>query len=177
MKKRNFVIICVALLGLLLICAACGKVGDPQPRQNSRSFVWQEVRVTPVNNCLDIRAAMSGVYGNLHSVRLELDGVSGPDDCPACPFHPSETYVLEDLKQSFNSSTGELHFSYCPRETAPLYRYRLIGINIFDTSQHAISPEGFVSMQQQGQSEQTNSSGQTQEQPQTQQPAEIKNTR
>ncbi len=100
------------ILPLFVLCLflaalpACGIKGDPKPRQSSRSFVWQEVGITPAGSCLDVNAVMSGVYGNLSGVMLELSGVNGPEDCPGCPFLPSETYTVDNFERLFNQQNG-----------------------------------------------------------------------
>lgn len=134
-----------ALALLLVSPAGCGKTGDPSPRRATRSFVWQEVNVNPAGACLDIQAVMSGVYSNLESVQLEFADVAD-GDCPGCPFTAKEQVQVPDLNKSFNSTTGELRFSYCPRVQAPAYRLRLVGVNIYDTSRHAVSPVKYVEM-------------------------------
>lgn len=139
----------ILLLGMMLclpLLAGCGKYGDPQPRQASRSFVWQEVNITPIANCLEVQAVMSGVYNNLESVLLEIDPVNGPEDCPGCPFEPSESYTQEKNSKVFNPNRGTLHFTYCPRQKGAAYRARIVGINVFDTSRHAVSGEHMVIM-------------------------------
>lgn len=133
---------------MLVLCsglAGCGKTGTPKPRQATRSFVWQEVNVTPAGDCLDIQAIMSGVYSNLESVLLEFSDVSD-GDCPGCPFVVKEQIQVDDLNKAFNAATGELRLSHCPRVRAPAYRLRLVGINIYDTSRHAISPVYYIEM-------------------------------
>ena len=133
---------------LVLALPACGKKGNPVPRQASRSFVWQDVQIMPLNRCLAVEAVMSGVYTNLDSVILELSAVNSEEDCPGCPFITTETYITENLPKKFDSTNGVVTFSYCPdKPVAKAYRARLIGTSIFDTSRHAVSPELFVIMQ------------------------------
>ena len=148
MTKRptNILIFAALALCLALPLHGCGKTGDPKPRKSSRSFVWQQVDITPAGRCLEVNAVMSGVYTNLSSVILELDGVSGPEDCPGCPFLPSENYTSDKLSDIFNPNTGTLKFSYCPRQEADAYRARLVGTNIYDTTRHAVSMERMVVM-------------------------------
>ncbi|MDL2306479.1 hypothetical protein LJC48_00415 [Desulfovibrio sp. OttesenSCG-928-C06] len=148
MTKRTFFALFLAMLALCLVIpvSGCGKAGAPKPRKSSRSFVWQQVDIVPAGKCLEVNAVMSGVYTNLNSVLLEIDGVSGPEDCPGCPFQPSETYKSDKLSEIFNPSTGTLKFSYCPREQADAYRARLIGTNIYDTTRHAVSTERMIVM-------------------------------
>ncbi|MDL2285609.1 hypothetical protein LJB93_02560 [Desulfovibrio sp. OttesenSCG-928-F07] len=53
----------LTICSLLLLCTAltaCGKTGNPRPREASRSFVWQSAEAVPVKNCIAIHAVMSG---------------------------------------------------------------------------------------------------------------------
>lgn len=143
---NNFRTLFLAFLALSLVFSAgCGKTGEPSPRQATRSFAWQELNAVPAGACLDISAVMSGVYSNLDSVLLEFADVSD-GDCPGCPFIVKEQVELKDLAKAFNQSKGELRFSHCPRVKAPAYRLRLVGINIYDSSRHAVSPVKYVEM-------------------------------
>lgn len=144
-KKLHFICMLIIILvaGSL---AGCGKAGPPRPPKNTRAFVWQNISADPSLLCLDVHATMSGMYSNLSAVVLELSAVSGPEDCPGCPFLTTEEHTVADLNSVFNPNTGTLHFSYCPVRTAPAYRYRLIGKNKHNTTQHAVSPESFVVM-------------------------------
>lgn len=135
----------VCLLALACILASCGKTGDPKPRQATRSFVWQELEVSPAGSCLEVRAVMSGLYSNLDAVIMEFANVSD-GDCPGCPFTAKEQIQVPELAKIFNQNTGELKFSHCPRVKARAYRLRLVGVNVFDTSRHAVSPVKYVEM-------------------------------
>lgn len=148
MSKRlvSHLFLLAALLCMsMVLIAGCGKVGDPKPRQSSRSFVWQQVEIVPLANCLEVRAVMSGVYTNLDRVILELSG-GAPEDCPGCPFQANEFYSADNLSDIFNPQNGTLRFTYCPLERSTIYRARLIGTNIYDTSRHAVSKELMVVM-------------------------------
>jgi hypothetical protein len=131
---------------LLSVFSACGKAGPPRPRQTSRSFAWQKVSAMPVAGCLDIHGVMSGVYSNLDQVILEFSENGDGQDCSGCPFLPGEKIVVPDLGKVFDSDRGELRFYHCPPLPASAYRFRLVGVNIFDSSSQAVSPEIFVSM-------------------------------
>lgn len=141
----NRFLLFIFLAALACGLSACGRTGDPKPRHATRSFVWQEVEVSPAGTCLEVRAVMSGVYSNLDAVLLEFADV-GDGDCPGCPFVVKEQIRVPELAKAFNQSTGELKFSHCPRVKAKAYRLRLVGINIYDTSRHAVSPVKFIEM-------------------------------
>ena len=128
---------------LVLLClfslVACGKKGDPEPRDASRSFSWAEVQATMAGKCLAFSGKLQGAYGNLDGVRLELSAVGGPDDCPGCPFVPREVYVFSAKDAGFNQRDGSVGFSYCPG-AGQAYQWRLIGMSIYNSLPHAVSP-------------------------------------
>ncbi|MCL1889695.1 MAG: hypothetical protein FWF99_04245, partial [Desulfovibrionaceae bacterium] len=81
----------IILLSLLACLSACGKSGDPRPRANSRSFVWQEINARPTRpGCLEIYGRLSGAYANLDAVFLEISGESADRSCQDCPFRTDE---------------------------------------------------------------------------------------
>lgn len=145
MIKSRFIPLVAVLLCFALLASGCGKTGDPRPRQATRSFAWQEVSATAAGECLDISALMSGVYSNLDAVVLEFADVS-EGECPGCPFLVKEQIPVQNLAKLFDQSKGELRFSHCPRQKAPAYRLRLVGLNMFDTARHAVSPVKYVEM-------------------------------
>ena len=127
----------------LLVCifavTACGKKGNPEPRDDSKSFSWVQVEGVMAGKCLAFTGKLQGAYGNLDGVRLELSAVGGPDDCPGCPFTPREVYVFSASDAGFNQRDGSVGFSYCPGK-AQAYQWRLIGMSIYNSLPHAVSP-------------------------------------
>lgn len=127
-----------ALLCLLCLFlqAGCGKTGYPKPQDPSRSFRWQEVDAKVVGNCLAFTGSFEGAFQNVDGIRLEIARLDGPEDCPGCPFVPQEVAELSPRDAGFDSNTGAIAFSYCPRKAAA-YRWRLAGISIFNRLPHA----------------------------------------
>ena len=97
----------------VLVTVACGKKGDPEPRDPSKSFSWAETSATMAGKCLAFTGKLQGAYGNLDEVRLELSAVGGPDDCPGCPFVPREVYTYSPQDVGFSARDGSIGFSYC----------------------------------------------------------------
>jgi hypothetical protein len=127
------------LLCCLLAPTACGKKDPPEPRDSSKTFRWTAVNAEITGPCLGFSGALEGAHGNLNSVRLELAAVNGPEDCPGCPFVPREITQFSPSEAGFDPAGGEVAFAYCPAP-AMAYRWRLIGINIYTSLPHAVSP-------------------------------------
>ena len=127
------------LFSCILVTAACGKKGGPEPRDASKSFSWTEVSASMAGRCLAFTGKLQGAYGNLDELRLELSAVGGPDDCPGCPFVPREVYTYSPQDVGFNAKDGSIGFSYCPGK-AEAYQWRLIGVSVYNSLPHAVSP-------------------------------------
>lgn len=140
-----------ALIALVLLAAyflsGCGKSGYPLPRDESRSFAWQEVEAKPAGRCVAFTGSLSGAYQYLDGVRLELAPVNGPEDCPGCPFVPEEVTELTVRDVAFNRQDGTMAFSYCPTP-AKAYRWRLAGISVFNRLPHATMTDRLLVMEE-----------------------------
>ncbi len=140
----------IILLALLLAViagfgASCGKKGDPEPQDLSKAFTWKEDSASSVNYCFVFSGALDGAYGNLDHLRLELAAVSGPEDCPGCPFVPGEIQVLTPAEAGFDSINGTVSFTYCPKQS-PAYRWRVSAINIHKNLPFAATQEQMLIM-------------------------------
>ena len=114
----------------------CGRTGLPRAPDESRSFAWEEVNAKIVGRCIAFTGAFSGAYQYVDGIRLEIDTLSGPEDCPGCPFVPDEVTELSPRDAGFNAKSGSVAFSYCP-QPATAYRWRLAGISAYNRLPHA----------------------------------------
>ena len=135
-------VLSAALLALVLL-PGCGKKDMPVPNDPARNFSWEQVDASKSGNCLALSGKFTGAYENLDSLRLELAPVSGPEDCPGCPFVPKEILYFSRSEAGFNQDTGAIGFSYCPKPAAA-YRWRLTGISIFNRLPHTVSHVGIT---------------------------------
>ena len=142
LKILSIVLLLAVIAGL---GAACGKKGDPEPQDPSKSFTWKEAQASSVNNCFVFSGSLDGAYSNLDHLRLELAAVSGPEDCPGCPFVPGEIQVLSPTEAGFDSINGTVSFTYCPRQS-PAYRWRVSAINIHKNLPFAATQEEMLIM-------------------------------
>lgn len=132
-----------ACLVLLYSLAGCGKAGMPVPKGESRSFAWESTEAAMAGRCIAFRAQLSGAYRYFDGVRLEIATLQGPEDCPGCPFVPTEVTELSTRDVGFNPNDGSIGFSYCP-QTANAYRWRLAAISVFNRMPHATMTDRFL---------------------------------
>ncbi len=127
-----------AIISLALLCllCACGKAGLPDPGDPSKSFAWKSYEAKPIGNCLAFSGVLSGAYNNLDSLRLELEPVDGPEDCPGCPFVARDIVEFSPREAGLERTTGNISFSYCPNP-APAFRWRLVGLNVYTSLPYA----------------------------------------
>lgn len=132
-----------ACLLVLAFLAGCGKAGMPVPKDESRSFAWQTIEASMAGRCIAFTGELSGAYRYFDGVRLEIATLNGPEDCPGCPFVPSEVTELSTRDVNFNPKDGSIAFSYCP-QTAKAYRWRLAAISVFNRMPHATMTDRFL---------------------------------
>jgi len=125
-------------LCLIAVLNACGKTGNPVPLDNTRSFTWAATNAQGVGACIVFTGSFSGAHRHFNGIRLELQALTGIDDCPGCPFTPHEVVELSPREAGFNLDNGSVAFSYCPQKSAPVYRWRMAGISEYNRMPHAI---------------------------------------
>ena len=136
---------CIALLGVAILATGCGKTGMPKPKDGSESFEITSTEATPSKNCLTISGLVTGAFRNLDALRLEVSAINGPEDCPGCPFVPSEVEQLSRKDINLNLEDGSFGFTYCPQK-APAYRWRVAGISKYNTIPNSVTFDKMVIM-------------------------------
>ena len=132
-----------AFLLVLYLLNGCGKAGTPVPKDESRSFAWESTEASMAGRCIAFTGQLSGAYRYFDGVRLEIATLNGPEDCPGCPFVPTEITELSTRDVGFNAKDGSIAFSYCP-QTANAYRWRLAAISVFSRMPHATMTDRFL---------------------------------
>ncbi len=148
MDRRNAILkslVAVLLVFCLAGASGCGKKAMPSARSKTRTFTWQDMNATAVEKCINFKGTLAGAFENLDGIQLELDPVNGPEDCPGCPFNPSQKVSFSPAKAGFNAQTGTVDFSYCPAP-AKAYRWRVIGQNIYDAAKAATTVDKLLPM-------------------------------
>ena len=123
------VILVVGLATCLL--GGCGKSGAPSPKKTQDTFTITGAALSPMGNCVVARGTVTEAPQNVESITLELAPIDSYDDCPGCPFVAREYGEFSDFAAQLDNNTGEFMFSYCPATPAPMYRWRLVGKNVF----------------------------------------------
>ena len=134
--KRNVIyrtplLACCLLLGAACLLAGCGKSGMPSPKKTQDTFTITGHALAPMGDCVVARGAVSGAIRNVEFITLELAPINSYDDCPGCPFAARESGEFTAADAQLDETTGQFMFSFCPAETAPMYRWRLVGKNAF----------------------------------------------
>ncbi|MCC8194759.1 MAG: hypothetical protein LIP28_08965 [Deltaproteobacteria bacterium] len=124
----------VCLTGLLILtalCGGCGKSGMPSPKKTQDTFTITGPALSPMGDCLVARGTAQGAIRNVEYITLEISPIQSYDDCPGCPFVPRESGEFAASDIQLDPQSGQFMFSYCPAERAPMYRWRLVGRNVF----------------------------------------------
>lgn len=132
------------LLALFCGLGGCGKTGMPTPEDESRSFFWESAEATMAGRCVAFSGQLSGAYQNFDGIRLEIATLNSQDDCPGCPFVPTEVTEISVGDSGFDRKSGSIAFSYCP-QPAKAYRWRLAAISVFNRMPHATMTDRFLS--------------------------------
>lgn len=136
MNTRRFtpsILHAAILASCFVICllGGCGKSGAPSPKKTQDTFTITGAALSPVGNCVVARGTVTNAPQNVESIILELAPIDSYDDCPGCPFAAREYGEFSDYAAQLDDKTGEFMFSYCPAKSAPMYRWRLVGKNVF----------------------------------------------
>ncbi len=142
----------IILLGLAAIITVagltgCGKKAWPQPKNSSDTFHWIRASARPENGCIRVTAQLEGNLRNVDYVALELQTAGTAEDCPTCPFNPNERVEFMPAQIGLSSEQGALSTLYCPKRESSAYRWRLVGVNLHSSLEHALSSVRSVEMQ------------------------------
>jgi hypothetical protein len=139
-KYRLFV--SSVLLFLLFWTTGCGLKLWPEPRAEEDRFAWEEVSLSARESCLEIRATLTGAYGNL--VRVELELAPSEEDCPSCPFQPQQTFAFEMDDPEITRTESSLTLLYCQLSESAGFRWRIVGYNVHASLQPVFSKVMYV---------------------------------
>ena len=142
MKYSIFSFSCrTLLLALLLLLTGCGKKSMPLPDDRRDQFAWtsSSAQIT-LNGCLSVYGTLSGNVAKLTDVIFELQPLAADDTCDNCPFTPAERAEFPANTLRGHPEVNTVRLTYCPREQAPFYRWRMVGINIHRRFPYALTP-------------------------------------
>ncbi|MDL2209977.1 hypothetical protein LJC26_04150 [Desulfovibrio sp. OttesenSCG-928-O18] len=124
------------LLGLILL-GGCGKEGMPSPKKTQDTFTITGAGASPMGNCLVAKGTVAGAIANMDTMMIEVAPILSYDDCPGCPFVAQEYSEFSASGIDLDRKSGQFMFSFCPSTPAPMYRWRLVGKNVFPGLPHA----------------------------------------
>jgi hypothetical protein len=137
----------VSMLMLIsLFLAACGKAGMPIPKKTQDTVTITGAGVTVMGECLAASGTVTGAVTNFERIMIEVDPIQSVDDCPGCPFVPHEYKDFSASDAQFDAGTGQFLLSFCPAEAAPMYRWRLVGKNVYPGLPYATTTPQVVIM-------------------------------
>ena len=125
---------CLMLVPPLL--AGCGKSGMPIPKKTQDTFDITGASLSPLGDCVVARGTVTGAINLVDKMALEMAPIES-DDCPGCPFVAREFREYSSSDIQLDLETGQFLLSYCPSVDAPMYRWRLVGKNVFLGLPHA----------------------------------------
>jgi hypothetical protein len=126
-------VLCGALMGLLctvMVCAGCGKKGDPIPRQFKPPAVIADLRAELVAEGINLGWSVVA-DGRIDSFRMVRSDVVAQQACPGCPqdYRPLETLKISDPRLRREGDRG---FGYVDTSVATgrFYSYRVSACDV-----------------------------------------------
>ncbi len=147
--KAQFKKICLTVLTLLMfgVLAGCGVKGAPQPDFDRDSFAFGDLSAElSIDGTVTVSGTLTGAFQNMHFLVLEMQPVEG-ELCGGCPFVPQDQFRI-DARDAWESKNGS-RFSvvYHPVFTSDMYRWRLVGHNIYSGISRVVSPLQVVGLE------------------------------
>ena len=135
---RKFPALLAVCLALAVALAACGYKSWPKPQAKEDRFEWQSVNYQRKDSCLDIAAQIKGAAKNLDRVIVQLQ--SEDSGCMGCPFQPDIFLEYGPGSTDFQRSERGIHVTTCALTPGKIYRYRLVGVNLYTALGLTLSP-------------------------------------
>lgn len=133
MKRTSFIRLRAALCALLLLAfaTACGVKGSPKPDFSRDAFAFGQLSaVLSVDGAVTISGDLTGAFQNAEFFVLQMQPVDG-ELCAGCPFLPQDQYRF-DARDAWESENGsQFSVVYRPLFPAGLYRWRIVGHNVY----------------------------------------------
>ena len=146
-RSRPTAILLAALAGILLCSCAMGIKKWPSAQVKEDQFRWRGVIASRQGKCLMLDGVLSGNYGNLESILVQLEAL-GDDEpgygCVNCPFNVRQAELVEAGDPRMTRSAGQISIVLCNLEADRTYRYRLVANNILNNLEPQATDVGLV---------------------------------
>ena len=126
-KICSAALLCLALGAF----AGCGVKGSPQPDYSGDMFGFGKLSASIESaGVVFVNGTLTGSFENADYLVLEMQPVDG-EHCAGCPFVPQEKLLIEskEIWQDGNGSTFDV--TYLPMFKADMYRWRVVGYNVY----------------------------------------------
>lgn len=134
-RSRPTAILLAALAGIFLCSCAIGIKKWPSAQIKEYQFKWRGVIASRQDKCLMLDGVLSGNYGNLKSVLVQLEALGDNEPgygCVNCPFNVRQAELVEVGDPRMTRSAGQISIVLCDLEADRTYRYRLVANNVLD---------------------------------------------
>lgn len=145
---KHILIVGMLLLPLVATGAGCGKMGPPRPKDSTVTFAFSGTRASAAGSCIAMQGQITGATRNVDRIDFELAPVDDSANCPTCPFNAREFGEFSLEAANYDPVSGEFFFSYCPAGEADMYRWRLVGRNIYSGLPYALTTPVILVMPQ-----------------------------
>lgn len=145
--RRRFGVFLAFSFCLLLALAGCGRKGAPIPDYSVDEFAFGELSAeAAADGAVTFQGAITGASQNVEYMVLEMQAVDG-ELCEGCPFLAQDQYRIDARDAWENNSGSAFSFVYRPVFPGTIYRWRLIGHNLYSGLPDVTSPMQTVFMQ------------------------------
>lgn len=135
--RRRIGVFPALFICLLLALMGCGRKGDPIPNHSMDAFAFGALRAeASAGGAITVHGTVTGAAQNVEYLVLEIEAVAG-ELCQGCPFLAQDTYRI-DAGDAMNNNT--FSFVYRPVFTGEIYRWRVIGHNVYAGLPSVTSP-------------------------------------
>ena len=133
MMKACFRKIRIAVLLVLAVAllAGCGVKGAPKPDYSRDAFGFSELSaLLESDGVVTVSGKLTGAFQNAEYLVLQMQPVDG-ELCAGCPFLPQDQFRIDSRDIWEDGDGSNFSVIYSPLFPAELYRWRMVGYNIY----------------------------------------------
>ena len=144
--KRRLVVFLAFSFCVFVLFGGCGRKGAPIPDYSVDEFAFGALRAeAAADGSITFQGTVTGASQNMEYMVLEMQAVDG-ELCEGCPFLAQDQYRV-DSRDAWESENGSsFSFVYRPAFKGEIYRWRIIGRNVYAGLPEVASPMQTVFM-------------------------------